>query len=213
MQNGNVTLPFANTLPAGGTISFTSHQGSTTTQWVLVQDPNNEFIYNGGVLGTNNRKIAILPGESLTLMSRGTTEWDTAGGTALVKYEKYPSLQVGRAFNSTSSSPVTMNTINAYMYNGNLWLASVSGTISVYGQALWIIYGAGPQAQTVALSSLTSTYTNAAGTPFTNHQGDTVEAYVTDTTNGAMYRIIGHQYSSGTVTTSTTYNVIIEELY
>jgi hypothetical protein len=81
ITSGNVTLPFANSLSAGATITFSNHS-NTSIAWLLVQDANNEFIYNGSnPYGATNRKLPLVPGDNITLMSRGTQEWDIVAGT------------------------------------------------------------------------------------------------------------------------------------
>jgi hypothetical protein len=98
-----------------------------------------------------------------------------------------------------------------------LYLESNTGTaISVAGQAMYMLYGfsyASLAPQTISGSLSTSAgslggVATGAGY-YMQHQGDIIQYIVSDVTYGFMYRVTAQQYS---VTSSTNYNVVIEQL-
>jgi hypothetical protein len=102
LNAGNVILPYGNSLPAGTTMSFSNHGSSV--YYVLVKDSNNEFIYNGSnPYSTSNRNLPLAPAESVTLMTRGTIEWDIVNGGN--KYQTGPIIISG----TQTISPTYMN--------------------------------------------------------------------------------------------------------
>ena len=211
---GNITLPLGTSVPSGGKFNFTSASGNTTYT-ITVNDTGTEFIYNGGNLSVTNRSIAVQPGETLELTSRGSTEWDITGGTAAIRYQTFAPT-MGISFpNRSGQASVTYGTLIAYMANGTggttagtLYLATTTGTIDIRGQALWLYFGAGPSAQTMS-ATLTTTGQKVSGSPATSTVGDMVVATFTDTTNSIFYRVTGQQSSAAN---TGSYSLIIEKL-
>jgi len=207
-QAANITLPLGSTVPLGGTYSFVNHGGSSYT--ITVNNTSTEFIYNGGSLGTSTRSIAIQPGESLELMSRGSTEWDVTNGTASLRYQATPPVLKVSAANQAATTTISLNTIKAYMAtDGTLWLGSNTGSaISVYGQAQWTFFGSSGAGSTISLGSLNA-LANATTCPTSGTRGDLMVAVVTDTTNSVTYRITGQQ--TGPAKTGN-YTIVIEQI-
>jgi hypothetical protein len=204
----NIILPLASTIPLGGIIAFVNHTTSAYT--ITVNNTSTEFIYNGNTLATTTRSVTIQGGETLSLVSRGGTEWDLAAGSVGLRYQSTPPVLRSSVINQPATTLVSLNTIKAYMSTaGALWLGTNTGSaINVYGQATITYFGAAPGGSTIALASLNS-MTSAVAAPGGGHIGDIITAVVTDTTNGYMYRITSQQY---TTSQSDKYNIVIEQL-
>jgi len=206
--SSNVILPLGSSVPLGGIISFTNNTTSSFT--ITVNNVATEFIYNGNGIPFNTRSITIQGGETLSLVSRGSIEWDVSGGSTGMRYQLTPPVLRSSIVNQAATTLVSLNTIRAYMSSaGAMWLGTNTGTaINVYGQATLVYFGSGPGASTITLTSLTS-MTNAVAAANAGHIGDMMVAVVTDTTNGYMYRITSQQY---TTSQSGNYNLVIEQL-
>jgi hypothetical protein len=207
-QIANITLPLGSTVPIGGTYSFVNHGSSAYS--ITVSNTSTEFIYNGGSLGISTRSISIQPGESLEIMSRGTTEWDVTSGSASLRYQTTPPVLKTSAVNQAAGTTISMNTLKAYMAtDGTLWLGSNTGSnINVYGQAQWTYFGSAGAGSTISLGNLNS-LTNATNCPTSGNRGDLMVAVVTDTTNNATYRVTGQQTGASK---TDNYSIIIEQI-
>jgi hypothetical protein len=189
-------------------ISFTNNTTSTYT--ITVNNTSTEFIYNGNGLPFNTRTVSIQGGETLSLVSRGSTEWDIASGSAGLRYQLTPPVLRANVINQAATTLVALNTIKAYMSSaGAMWLGTNTGSaINVYGQGTITYYGAAPSGVTIALPSLNA-MTSAVPAPGGGHIGDIIVSVVTDTTNGYMYRITSQQL---TTSQSGNYNIVIEQI-
>jgi hypothetical protein len=152
VTSGNITLPYGNSLPGGTTMSFSNHGGSV--YYILTKDPNNEFIYNGNnPYTTSNRNLQLAPGESVTLMTRGTVEWDIVNGGN--KYQTGPIIISG----TQTISPTYMNGVLEINGSGTYTLPNPT---TYRGQiTLWLN------------TASTITFTTPAGSIYVTYSGTT----------------------------------------
>jgi hypothetical protein len=141
LNGGNITLPYGNSVMAGTTMNFSNHS-SSSIYYVFVKDSNNEFIYNGSAPYTStNRRLPLYPGESATLMSRGTVEWDIVSGPAGLSTGTWtPSLTASTTAPSVTYSSQTGNWTkngNMIFVNGYINVSAISsqgsGTLQITG--------------------------------------------------------------------------------
>ncbi|ACR32497.1 gp53-like domain-containing protein [Burkholderia glumae] len=76
-----VTLPLGATMPVGSAITFFNNGTSGSVMAIAVQGFDTITVPGNRVV-----VIALQPGETLKLMSRGSGEWNIVGGTAALKF-------------------------------------------------------------------------------------------------------------------------------
>ncbi len=120
------TLPLSSTMPLGSCITFLNNGGAVMMVSVQGADSIN-------TASTGASSVGLQIGDTLTLMSRGTTEWDIVGGTAGLQFA--PSRGVTPAAADNSTQLATTAWCNANVAPGRLLRTSVyfnnAGTLQV----------------------------------------------------------------------------------
>ena len=202
LSSGSPYLPSAASCPNGSKFNLCTTGSSPVTLYCQGGD----FIYSG-----NNQYYwyVIFPGETLEVTSRGTTEWDVTGGTAIMKYTGYNnSTQNHSGFGykasiPPSSGPATNCTITTYypqsgLYknlsvqyqtNGYVWASTTTGTINWSATTIISKYGALPSFNQKS-GSAGSGPAQITDTVSLGVSSDTATIYFNDQTNNSFYRIV-----------------------
>jgi trimeric autotransporter adhesin len=131
-----VTLPAANAVPAGTTITIADESGSVTTTNTLVVTRAGSDTIDGATTVTMN-----IPNCWIRLVSNGTSRWKQAGGT-VASYSAY----TAGSINNTNTSPVLVTGATITPGGGTylaIWSASLlitntapTVTFSIYANAV-----------------------------------------------------------------------------
>ncbi|MCA8160545.1 hypothetical protein [Burkholderia cepacia] len=92
-SGGTLTLPSGSSMPSGGAILFLN-VGSGP---LAIATQGADFIWSNG----NVQPVTLQVGDSLLLVSRGSTEWDVAGGTAAIQFAQVRGVTAAQFDNST----------------------------------------------------------------------------------------------------------------
>ena len=118
--NFTVTLPVGSSCPAGTTLSFYSFSSAVVT----LSRQGTDFIYDVN-LGSANT-LAINPGDTLVLMSRGNGEWDIVGGSIALYYASNP------AFFASPTGPTPAQFDNSTKFATTAFVQRQAGNFAGY---------------------------------------------------------------------------------
>ncbi|MFM0165652.1 hypothetical protein PQR39_35120 [Paraburkholderia sediminicola] len=154
------TLPVGSTMPSGATMTF-YNQGAGVLN---IATQGSDVIY----VGANVQPVAMQIGDTLVLMSRGSTEWDVVGGSAALQFVTGPRISTPAQFDNSTKIASTAfvqralgnaNSATFLSANTTLSASQVGGYFNIYSGANITI----PSSSAVPAGSMLSFWCSSGG--------------------------------------------------
>jgi hypothetical protein len=191
---GNIVLPQYTTVPTGTTFTFTNSAGSSTSPLrVSVFNSGSDFIYYPPQYGNTTRYVDLYFGQWMTVISRGTGEWDVIASNIQETFK------VAVTPTTAFDTGVSLDQLNVRVNSSNRQLAfsAISGSIAIKGSVVSNSFGDAIVQETINTTVTAGTWTQVTSIRAMDNDGDTFVAYVMDVTNNRMYQVTAIRNSGG----------------